>query len=260
VELAHAVILALVQGLTEFLPISSSGHLILMPALLGWQDPGLAFDIAVHLGTLVALLAYFRRDLPALIAGLAKPGRPESRLTWALIVGSVPLGLGGLLLADYEERLLRSPLVIAVATAVFAILLWAADRYRRGTGSERELSWSRVFAIGASQVLSLVPGTSRSGVTITAGLALGLSREAASRFSFLLAVPAIGMAVTWQLWQLVRAPDAVNWDQIAIGTLVACATAFATLALFLRVIGRIGMGAFALYRLALTAVIVYVLL
>jgi undecaprenyl-diphosphatase len=143
VELVHAVMLALIQGFTEFLPISSSGHLILVPVLLGWRDPGLGFDIAVHLGTLAALLAYFRRDLGRLLAGLAKPRAPESRLTWALVIGSIPLGLGGLVLADYEERWLRSPGLIAATTALFGVLLWVADRYGRGAASERELDWRR---------------------------------------------------------------------------------------------------------------------
>jgi undecaprenyl-diphosphatase len=259
VDPIHALILAVIQGITEFLPISSSGHLILVPALLGWEDQGLAFDIAVHLGTLLALCLYFRRDIVELFKGLLDASRPSAVLARAIILATIPLGLGGLLMADAVEAWLRSPLVIAAATAVFGVVLWLADRYGRGSVETENMGMRRALMIGVGQVLALIPGTSRSGITMTFALALGLSREAAARFSFLLAIPAIGMAAVWQLWQFAAVPEPIDWSPLILGTAVSAATAFMTIFLFLRLIGRIGMNLFVIYRLLLAAVIVYLL-
>lgn len=258
-DLVHALALALVQGFTEFLPISSSGHLILVPELLGWPDQGLGFDIAVHLGTLVAVIAYFRRELRAMAAALRKPGTADFDLAVKLVIATIPAGLAGLAFANVVETTLRSAAVIAATTAGFGVVLWVADRFSRGTGDERGLDRRGALAIGVAQALALIPGTSRSGITMTAGLALGLSREAASRFSFLMAIPAIAMAAAWQSLQFLSSPEPVPWGVIGIATAASCATAFVTIALFLNLIGRIGMGVFALYRLFLAAVIVVVL-
>jgi undecaprenyl-diphosphatase len=256
-ELLHAVVLSLIQGFTEYLPISSSGHLILVPALLGWPDQGLAFDIAVHIGTLAALLVYFRRDLVELAAGLLDPTRSGALLAWSVLLATIPLGLAGLLLGDAAEAWLRSPKLIATTTAAFGLALWAADRYGRGQQRAETIAFRQAMLIGLAQALALLPGTSRSGITMTAGLALGLSREGAARFSFLLAIPAIGMAGVWQAWQFARAPEVIDWQPLLVGVLVSAVTAWLTISLFLRVIARIGMAVFAIYRLLLAALILY---
>lgn len=253
----HAVLLALVQGLTEFLPISSSGHLILVPALLGWPDQGLGFDIAVHFGTLAAVVAYFRAELWRMARSLFAAGSPDARIAWQIIVATVPLGLAGLAFNEVVETSLRSPFVIAASSAGFGVALWVVDRWRRGERSEHSLGWSDVVMIGLGQALALIPGTSRSGITMTVALALGMSREAAGRFSFLLAVPAIGMAATWQTYQFARVPESVDWSTLAFATAIAAVTAFLAIALFLKLIERIGMSAFAAYRIVLAGVILY---
>jgi len=260
VDLVQVVVLALLQGVVEFLPISSSGHLILLPVFAGWQDQGLAFDIAVHLGTLSAVVCYFRRDLVAMALAPFKAGHPEAHLAWSIIVATIPLGVAGLLLADSVQGILRSPGVIAGTTAGFGVVLWLADRYGGGTRSERALSWGPVVFIGMGQALALVPGTSRSGITMTAGLMMGMSRVAAARFSFLLAIPAIAMASLWQLVQLAGDPAPVQWFSLGLGAVLAGGTAFAAIAVFLRLIERVGMWVFALYRLVLAGVIAYALL
>jgi len=256
-ELMQAVVLALIQGFTEFLPISSSGHLILVPALLAWPDQGLGFDIAVHVGTLLAVCAYFRRDLLAMATSLTRSETAEFRLAWRIIAATIPLGLAGLAFADFVESELRSPVVIAASTAGFGVLLWCVDWLRRGNRSEQSLSWAQALAIGCGQALALIPGTSRSGITMTVALALGLSREAAGRFSFLLAIPAISMAAVWELRQLAIDTAPIPWPALAVATAVSAATAFVTIKLFLNLIGRVGMSVFAIYRLILAGWIVY---
>ena len=258
-ETVQTIFLALLQGIVEFLPISSSGHLILVPAVLGWQYQGLAFDIAVHLGTLTAVIAYFRRDLWAIVTAIAGTGGPNARLGWSIIVASIPVAIAGLLFSDLIENSLRFAGLIAAATGGFGLLLWLADRYKRERFDETQLRLLPVLLIGLCQVLALIPGTSRSGITMTAGLALGLTRTAASRFSFLLAIPALGMASAWQLWQFSTSNDPVPWASLGLATAVSALTAFAVIAVFLRVIERIGFWAFALYRVALAVLIVYLL-
>ena len=256
----HVFVLAVLQGLVEFLPISSSGHLILVPALLGWPDQGLGFDIAVHVGTLAAVVTYFRRELIDMGQALFRPDRRDCKLAWTIIVATVPLGLAGLLFGDYVARALRSPALIAGTTAGFGVVLWLADRYGRDDRSEYDLGWTQVLLIGISQALALVPGTSRSGITMTTGLALGLSRVAAARFSFLLAVPAIAAAGSWQFVEFVSVPTQVPWGTLAMAAVIAGVTAFLVIATFLRLIERVGMLVFALYRVFLAALIVYALL
>lgn len=258
-ETVQAIFLALLQGIVEFLPISSSGHLILVPALLGWPYQGLAFDIAVHLGTLTAVIAYFRRDLRVILAAMAGAGGPRARLGWSVIIASIPVGIAGLLFSDVIENSLRSAGAIAAATGGFGLLLWFADCYKRERFSETQLRLAPVLVIGLCQVLALIPGTSRSGITMTAGLALGLTRTAASRFSFLLAIPALGMAAGWQLWQFSIGAEPVPWAMLGLATAVSAVTAFSVIAVFLRVIERIGFWAFAVYRVGLAILILYLL-
>ncbi len=194
----QAVVYGIVQGLGEFLPISSSAHLILLPWVLGWKDPGLTFDVALHLGTLVALVAYFWRDLLRLARALAasvierKVGDdPERRLAWGIALASVPGAVAGLLLEEYAESALRAPALIAGTLIGMALLLHAADRFCPRRKRLGELTLGDTFLIGVAQALALVPGVSRSGATISAARALGATRDAAARFSFLLSAPIV---------------------------------------------------------------------
>ncbi len=251
-------VLAVLQGLTEFLPISSSGHLILVPALLNWDDQGLGFDIAVHVGSLSAILIYFRRDLRELGLALFQFNHRDSRFAWSIIVATIPLGLGGLLLGGVVESSLRTPGVIAAAMGAFGFVLWMADAYGRGCRNEYELGWRDIFLIGCSQALALIPGASRSGVTMTMGLMLGLSRAAAARFSFLLSVPAISAAGLWQIIEFAGQSEPLPWLSLAATALISGMTALLAIAAFLRLIERVGMLVFAAYRVVLAGTIVYV--
>ncbi|MBK1726786.1 undecaprenyl-diphosphate phosphatase [Halorhodospira neutriphila] len=254
----QAALLALLQGVTEFLPISSSAHLILLPALTGWPDQGLAFDVAVHVGSLTAVVAYFRRELAGMardwLASLRRrEAVGESRLAWAVLWGTVPVGLAGLLLKDVVEAQLRGPLVIAAATLVFALALWGADALHSGRRDEHALRWRDVAVIGLAQAIALIPGTSRSGITMTAGLLVGLTREAAARFSFLLAIPVIVLAGGLKGLDLATAAHPVDWGAIAVGAGVSAVSAYLCIAAFLAAIQRIGMLPFVVYRLILGA-------
>ncbi|ROR34523.1 undecaprenyl-diphosphate phosphatase [Inmirania thermothiophila] len=262
-EPLQVAVLALLQGFTEFLPISSSAHLILVPVLTGWPDQGLAFDVAVHVGTLAAVLAYFRDRLRPLLAGWWSSLRgegltAEGRLAWAVILGTVPVGLAGLVFGDLVETRLRSPLVIALATVGFGLLLGWADRRGGGARDEGRLTWRDVAVVGCAQALALVPGTSRSGITITAGLALGLSREAAARYSFLLSIPVIVLAGGLKTLELAQSGDPVPWGALLAGAGLSAASAYLCIRIFMAWIERAGMMPFVLYRLALGGVLLAV--
>ena len=256
------IVLAIVQGLTEFLPISSSGHLILVPQFADWPDQGLAFDVAVHVGTLVAVVAYFWRDIVPLKAAffqsiVQRRTTPDARLAWAVLIATIPVGLAGLLFSDFIEVNLRSPAVIAGATAGFGLLLWLADAWGKRIRDEHTLSWGDVFVVGFAQALALIPGTSRSGITMTAALSVGLNRAAAARFSFLLSIPVIALAGAHQAMGLLDSGVDAPWSQLAVATLLAAVSAFACIRVFLGVIERIGMAPFAIYRFALAGIILY---
>ncbi|GAB4295193.1 MAG: undecaprenyl-diphosphate phosphatase [Thiohalomonadaceae bacterium] len=261
-ELIQIIALAILQGLTEFLPISSSAHLILLPQMEGWSDQGLAFDVAVHVGTLAAVVWYFRRDLLLMTRdwGRSVATRQmvgESRLAWAVLFGTIPVGLAGLLFKGLIETELRSPLVIAWATVVFAPLLWWADVRGRGARSEHAIGWKDVLVIGVAQALALIPGTSRSGITMTAGLMLGLSRSAAARFSFLLSIPVIVLAGGLNTIDLVRGEALVDWTSLLLGSVLSGLAAYLCIHVFLRLLERIGMLPFVIYRLLLGAGLLY---
>jgi undecaprenyl-diphosphatase len=258
----QTLMLALLQGLTEFLPISSSAHLILLPRLLGWPDQGLAFDVAVHVGTLAAVVTYFRHDIARLLlAWLQSFGRGplsvDARLAWFVLLGTLPAALAGLLLHDAIETWLRSPLVIASTTIGFGLLLWLADRRGSQQRSEAGLRLMDVVWIGLAQAVALIPGTSRSGITMTAGLALGLTRSAAARFSFLLSIPVIVLAGGYETLQLIRQAEPVEWGTLLLGTGVAAVSAYACIHFFLRLIERTGMLPFVVYRLLLGCVLLW---
>jgi len=250
----YAVFLALVQGLTEFLPISSSAHLILPSQIFGITDQGLAFDVAVHLGSLVAVIIYFRQDLRTLAAAFFRSFGGErstdAKLSWLLILATLPAFAFGFFLGDLIEIYARHTLVIATTTILFALLLWWADRYHNPAQDLQNLSTKQALMIGIAQALALIPGTSRSGATITAALFLGYSREAAARFSFLLAVPVILGAGTLKGIELTQSP-AVDMSNMFIGVMVSFISAYLCIKLFLKVIGRMGVLPFVIYRLIL---------
>ncbi len=256
----QVVVLAVLQGFTEFLPISSSAHLILLPLLVAWPDQGLAFDVAVHVGTLLAVLAYFRRDLMRMcrdwLRSLAVRHRVgDSPWVWYLLVGTVPVGLCGLALNAVGTQGLRSVSVIASTTIFFALLLWWSDRFNRGTRGDDQIGWRDVLIIGAAQALALIPGTSRAGITITAGLALGLKRESAARFSFLLSIPVVALAGLLKALEAWSSQAPVAWDAMFAGTMISFVCAYATIHFFLKLVERVGLTPFVVYRLLLGVVL-----
>ncbi|KFZ28935.1 UDP pyrophosphate phosphatase [Pseudidiomarina atlantica] len=260
----EAIILALIQGLTEFLPISSSAHLILPSQLLGWQDQGLAFDVAVHVGTLAAVMFYYRKEVGELLVGWFASfcGRHSAagRMAWFLVWATVPAGLAGLFGNDIIENYGRSALVIASTTILFGVLLWFADSRASERSSLDKLTLRQALLIGIAQAVALIPGTSRSGITMTAGLLLGLTRSDAARFSFLLSIPVILLAGGYKGLQLVQQTAPVAWDLVAIGTLVAFVSAYVCIKLFLQVIEKMGMLPFVIYRLLLGVVLLWIFL
>ena len=245
-ELEHILGLGLLQGITEFLPISSSAHLILLPLLLDWADQGLAFDVAVHVGTLLAIISYLRKDLSLLIVAwfgsvFKQQQTAESRLAWLIIIATIPVGLAGLFLADLIELYLRSPLVIAITTIGFGLLLWRADSTGLRLKQQQQLTLKDAVVVGLYQVLALIPGTSRSGITMTAGLFLGLTREASARFSFLLSVPLIFLAGSFKTLELVSSTTSVDWFSMILGVLISAISAFACISVFIKFVEKVGM-------------------
>ncbi|RDE19924.1 undecaprenyl-diphosphate phosphatase [Motiliproteus coralliicola] len=260
--LSYILLLALIQGLTEFLPISSSAHLILPSQVLGWPDQGLAFDVAVHVGTLVAVLLYFRRDFSLLFLGwlrsvISLPGRERrsggySRMAWAIVIATIPAVIAGWLLNSFIDIYLRSVLVIAIATIFFGLILWVADlkrteKFRRVD----DIGWRGALIVGMAQAIALIPGTSRSGITITAGLMLGLTRRAAARFSFLMSAPLILAAGLFKTLELIEQGSDAPWGDVALGAGLSCVSAYLCIHLFMELISRIGMTPFVIYRLLL---------
>ncbi len=278
-DVVHILVLALVQALTEFLPISSSGHLVLASYFLGWEYQGIAFDLALHFGTLLAVLGYFRSDLLAIAREVLRwrPGRPFNpmqRLGFGLALSTVPAVIVGASMGDAGALVLRHPLVIATNLIVFGVLLAIADRKVRDSRFQQatadadfvedanavfsRMTLRQALLIGAAQALALVPGTSRSGVTLTAGLFLGLTRAAAARYSFLMSVPVMVLAITHSLWELLRAPQAtpIAWGDFALGAAVSGIAGLGVIHVFLGVIRRVGVAPFVLYRLLLGAFVV----
>ena len=261
----QVIVLAIVQGLTEFLPISSSGHLVLVPSAFGWSDQGMAFDVAVHFGSLAAVLTYFRGDIRMLLGGArqviaGKLGSFEARLALGLGLGTVPAALAGLLLAAWIGDHLRSPSVIVVTLSGYAVLMLLADRFGRKNRDLGGIGMRDAVCIGIAQALALVPGTSRSGVTITAAMALGYERTEAARFSFLLAVPVILLATVYEISVLLRSETVVAWDQLGLGAALSAVVAYFSIEFFMRFVRRVGLLPFVIYRLLLAAVIWYALL
>lgn len=261
----QALWLAVLQGLTEFLPISSSGHLALLPRLVGWPDQGLAFDVAVHVGTLLAVLIYFRAEAGQLLVAwfhslAGRPATAHSQLAWSIVFATLIVAVAGALLEGWVAGALRGALPVAVATLVFGVLLGLADWLGPKTRSIEQIDWKGVVVIGCAQVLALIPGASRAGVTLSAGLALGLTREAAARFSFLLAMPVIAAAGVWQARGLVGGGVPVRWGLLAFATAVSAAVALLCIHWFLAFVQRHSLMLFVVYRVALGVILLLVLL
>ena len=260
-SLLQVIVLAVVQGITEFLPISSSAHLILVPQLLGWPDQGLAFDGAMHVGTLAAVLWYFRKNLWPLTRdfGLSLRGQgvtPNGRLAWAVLLGTLPAAVAGLLLHDLVETALRSPKVIAATTIGYGLLLWLADRIGKQQRDEYTFRWRDAALVACAQALALVPGTSRSGVTMTAGLLAGLTRAGAARFSFLLSIPITALAGGYEILKIAKAGAPEELDQALLAAVVAGISGYLAIAFLLRLLQNRGMTPFVVYRLLLGAYLI----
>ncbi|MCL6417136.1 undecaprenyl-diphosphate phosphatase [Aestuariirhabdus sp. Z084] len=259
-DVFQIIVLALIQGISEFLPISSSAHLILPSQILGWADQGLAFDVAVHIGSLAAVVTYFRHDLVQLISGcqqslVTREINAESRLSLMLVLGTIPAVLFGLVVSvsGFDDAM-RSIFIIATTTLIFGVLLGFAERFIRGESMDA-MGWKQALLIGIAQALAIIPGTSRSGITITAALLLGFSREVAARFSFLLSIPIIVAAGTLKIAQLIQQADPVDWSVLVLGVLLSGVSAWLCIKWFLAVINRIGMMPFVIYRIVLAGVL-----
>ncbi len=250
--LLQLAVLAIVQGITEFLPVSSSGHLILTSQVLGWQDQGLSIDIAVHAGTLLAVIVYLWRDILRILGGLAESGAESTRpLAGMIIVATIPVGIAGFVLHEVGQESLRDPEVIAWATLGFGILLLVADRFGMTLRRMEHMTWSSAIMIGVAQVLALIPGTSRSGITMMAARFMGFEREAAARFSLLLSIPVIAAAA------LLAGKDVYDSGDLALSqaTLLAAGMSFvaAMFAIWLMMawLKRATFTPFVIYRLIL---------
>ncbi len=255
------ILLSLIQGFTEFLPISSSAHLILVPKLLGWEDQGLAFDVALHIGSLLAVLFYFKKEIVDITKDIfssikLKKSIGESTLGWAVLLGTIPVGLAGLSFNDFISDNLRSPLVIAGSTIIFGLALYLSDR-SVGVKSESDITIKTALLVGVAQAIALIPGTSRSGITITAALFLGFSRVASARFSFLLSIPVIVLAGGLKSIELIQSDTAVVWREIAMGVGLSAVSAYICIYLFLRLISKSSMMPFVVYRVILGAYLFY---
>lgn len=252
----EAFMLALIQGLTEFLPISSSAHLILPSAIFGWKDQGLAFDVAVHLGTLAAVVIYFRHEvvtlLKAFFASIFKGERgKEAKLAWLIVLATIPACVFGFLMKDIVELYLRSAWVIAVTTIIFGLLLWYVDKRAQLISDEYQAGWKQALFVGLAQALAVIPGTSRSGATMTAALYLGFTREAAARFSFLMSIPIIILAGGYLGLKLVASGEPIEVNFLLTGVITSFISAYLCIFFFLKLISRMGMTPFVIYRLIL---------
>jgi undecaprenyl-diphosphatase len=260
VTILQALVLGIVQGIAELLPISSSAHLALTPYFLGWKEQGLAFDVALHLGTLLALCWYFRSEWLDMIGSawrIARTRRIETvhdkRLLF-LIVATIPGGVGGLLLNDLAETTFRSPRIIGVTLAVMGVALWAFDKWCARVRDIEEVTLKDAIVIGCAQVLALVPGVSRSGSTITAGRFMQLDRPSAARFSFLMSMPITAAAVITKLPEAVREQGSTLLP-LVVGVIAAMVSAILTITVLLRYVSKHSFGLFALYRVILAGVV-----
>jgi len=254
-DILQAGILGLVQGLGEFLPISSSAHLVIVPWLFNWEDPGLTFDIALHIGTLIAVAIYFWKDWLQLITkGVTDIRSREGRLFWYLVLATIPGAMIGLLLEKKAETSFRNPVLIAIMLIVLGIVLYWVDRKSAKNIETENISLKTSFLIGLSQALAIIPGVSRSGITMTTGLFLGLTREGAARFSFLLSAPIIFGAAIVKVPHIIANPAVITTNFI-VGMVVSCVTGLASIGFLLRYLQTKTFLPFAWYRFILGAMI-----
>ncbi|OIP99767.1 MAG: undecaprenyl-diphosphatase [Zetaproteobacteria bacterium CG2_30_46_52] len=261
----QAIVLGLIQGLTEFLPISSSGHLAMIPLVSSWPDQGLAFDCVVHLGTLTAIVYYFRTDLINMTFGFGETIKQRSwsanrdgQMAWMIGFATLPVGFAGLAFKDFVENELRSVEVIAYASIGFGVLLYLADILGKRTRSEAAWGIKDVMIVGLAQAVALIPGTSRSGITMTAALFLGYTREAAARFSFLLSIPVIFLAGSLKIKDWIELPmQTTPLSALVIGYVASAVSAYICVVYFLKFLNRVGMGPFVLYRIILGFVLLW---
>ncbi len=262
-EWLHSIVLGLVQGITEFLPISSSAHLILVPILFGWQDQGLMFDIAANTGTLFAVILYFWHDVNRLVRGFfrsLRPGgltnNPEGQLAWALGWATIPIGLAGLTFKSHIETLARDPLVIGTTAITFGLLLGLADHLGKRCKDLDHLTWRHAVLIGIAQMFALIPGTSRSGVTISAALFAGFTREASARFAFLMAIPVGVLAGGLELLELIRlTPSFSEWLFMGVGMAVSGISGYLIIHWLMAWVRHQSLLPFAMYRIILGLII-----
>ena len=260
-DIFQTIILGLIQGLTEFLPISSSAHLVLIPKLSGMKDQGLAYDVVLHFGTLCAIVYYYRCSLLSMSKSFfnslqTRRLEGDAGLAWAVLLGTIPVGLAGIIFKNDISINLRSVEVIAFATIFFGLLLGFSDWLHSRMDRVRDvIRASDVLIVGCFQALALIPGTSRSGITITAALLVGLSRQMSIKFSFLLAIPVITLATLAKMFDLVNESAEVDWLMLTLGFIVSAVTAYATVVFFIRLVDRIGFLPFVIYRILLGALL-----
>jgi undecaprenyl-diphosphatase len=256
-DFIQTIVLALVQGLSEFLPISSSAHLILVPKLTDWPDQGLAFDVVVHMGTLSAIVFYYRAIIKILLIDffysvIKVQTIGQSKLAWGVLVGTIPVGLAGLLFKDFIEINLRSTEIIAYSTLIFGLLLgFSSWLSAKNNNTRDDLNWLDVAFVGLMQALALVPGTSRSGITITAGLLIGLSIKKSTQFAFLLSIPVITLSALLMTLDLYQQPQLVDWPMLLVGFFVAAISSYLTVVFFIKLLDTIGLMPFVIYRIIL---------
>jgi undecaprenyl-diphosphatase len=260
IDLLKAVVLGVIQGLTEFLPISSSAHLRIFPELFGWGDPGAAFTAVIQIGTELAVLIYFRKDIwrigSAWVRSLVKPeyrGTLDSRMGWFIIVGSLPIVVLGVLLKDVIERDFRNLWIIGTTLIVLGIILGIADRVGRTDRPLGKITMKDAVLMGAAQAMALIPGVSRSGATISMGRFLGFDREAATRFAFLLAIPAVVGAGVFELKEIPHGHNDFGWGPTITATVVSFVVGYAAIAWLLRYVSTKSYTPFVVYRIVLGA-------
>ena len=257
-DFLQAVVLGLIQGLTEFLPISSSAHLRIFPEWFGWGDPGAAFTAVIQIGTELAVLLYFRKDIWRIastwLRSLYRPeyrGHLDARMGWYVIIGSLPIVVLGVLLKDVIERDFRNLWVIGTMLIVMGIVLGIADRTARQDRTMKQVGMKHAVLLGIAQALALIPGVSRSGATISMGLFLGLEREAATRFAFLLAIPAVVGAGIFELGEIANGSNEYGWGPTIVATVVSFVVGYAAIAWLLRYVSTHSYTPFVIYRIAL---------
>ena len=254
-SLLEAIIYGILQGLGEFLPISSTAHITLAPWFFGWKDPGLAFDIALHLGTLAAVIIFFWKDWINLIrAGLTDVKSPEGKLFWYIVLACVPGGVLGLIFEEHVETTFRNPLLIGIMLAVMGIVIYVADRFSRSEVELMDIGPKRSFLIGVSQALAMIPGVSRSGISMAAGRAMKIKREDAARFTFLLSTPFIFLSGVYKAKDLISVP--VDAFPFMVAILTSAVVGLFSIKFLLEYLRRKGFGILAVYRLVLGAIVI----